>query len=282
MTLTSVTSWRDYRVNRGQDVDFTSADILSLRDENVKWKNFSTELRLIGTAGPLDWLVGAYTYQERFDTRLATPFGSVGPSYVGILLEGASAVESSVAEVTGFLFPGDSGGAQRYDQDTEGFSIFTHNTWHITDRLSFTAGGRYSKEKKKGKSSVQNGDLGLEPLPLPGGLSSNESWCNGLVTVDAVGGPLPLRIIPGLEALCDNAGHFDNTTEREVSGTFKLAYQLTDDVSTYGSYSRGYKAGGFNLDPNANQLVRISRPGPRAIRTSRTSSPSSPTPTRSA
>ena len=255
MTLTSVTAWRDYRVNRGQDVDFTSADILSLRDENEKWKNFSTELRLVGTTGPVDWLVGAYTYQERFDTRLATPFGSVGPSYVGILLEGASAVESSVAEVTGFLFPGDSGGAQRYDQDTEGFSIFTHNTWHITDRLSFTAGGRYSKEKKKGKSSVQNGDLGLEPLPLPGGLSSNESWCNGLVTVDAVGGPLPLRIIPGLEALCDNAGHFDNTTEREVSGTFKLAYQLTDDVSTYGSYSRGYKAGGFNLDPNANQLV---------------------------
>ncbi|MEE9279148.1 MAG: TonB-dependent receptor, partial [Myxococcota bacterium] len=252
ITLTSMTAWRDFDVNRGQDVDFTSADILSLRDEKQLWQNFSSELRLAGVTGPLDWLVGFYTYQERFEFSLETPFGTAGPTYVGLLLEGLSATESSVAEVTGFLFPGDSGGLQVYDQDTEGYSIFSHNTWHITDRLALTAGGRYSIEKKRGKASI-GGDVGTEALPLPGGLSNNPAWCNGLVTIDAAGGGVPMRLI--IPAICDNGGHFGKQTEREVSGTFKLVYQLAEDVTTYGSYSRGYKAGGFNLDPNARQLI---------------------------
>ncbi|MEE9280104.1 MAG: TonB-dependent receptor, partial [Myxococcota bacterium] len=150
ITLTSMTAWRDFRVNRGQDVDFTSADILALRDENEKWQNFSSELRLVGTTGPLDWLVGFYTYQERFDARLATVFGTAGPTFVGLLLEGLSDTVSSVDEVTGFLSPGDNTGAQRYDQSTEGYAIFSHNTWHITERLSLTGGARYSVEKKSG------------------------------------------------------------------------------------------------------------------------------------
>jgi len=36
--------------------------------------------------------------------------------------------------------------------------------------------------------------------------------------------------------------------EKEWSGTLKLSYNWTDDVMTYASYARGYKAGGFNLD----------------------------------
>jgi outer membrane receptor protein involved in Fe transport len=36
--------------------------------------------------------------------------------------------------------------------------------------------------------------------------------------------------------------------ENEWSGTAKLAYRFTDDVMSYVSYARGYKASGFNLD----------------------------------
>ena len=38
------------------------------------------------------------------------------------------------------------------------------------------------------------------------------------------------------------------TDEEEFSGTAKLAYRWTDQFMTYASASRGYKAGGFNLD----------------------------------
>ena len=37
-------------------------------------------------------------------------------------------------------------------------------------------------------------------------------------------------------------------TEKEWSGTFKAAYDWSDEVMTYASVARGYKAGGFNLD----------------------------------
>jgi outer membrane receptor protein involved in Fe transport len=36
--------------------------------------------------------------------------------------------------------------------------------------------------------------------------------------------------------------------ENEFGGTASLAYHLTDDVMVFGGYSRGYKAGGFNID----------------------------------
>lgn len=49
-------------------------------------------------------------------------------------------------------------------------------------------------------------------------------------------------------SLCDNSSFSGKKTEREYSGTISVAYQLTDDVNAYAGYSRGYKAGGFNLD----------------------------------
>ena len=36
-----------------------------------------------------------------------------------------------------------------------------------------------------------------------------------------------------------------------MSGTVVLSCKPTDNVLTYVSYSRGYKAGGFNLDRSA-------------------------------
>jgi outer membrane receptor protein involved in Fe transport len=40
----------------------------------------------------------------------------------------------------------------------------------------------------------------------------------------------------------------DSLTEGKLSGTAVLSYKPMDSLLTYASYSRGYKAGGFNLD----------------------------------
>lgn len=37
-------------------------------------------------------------------------------------------------------------------------------------------------------------------------------------------------------------------SEEDLSGTFKLSYRASPNVFGYASYSRGFKAGGFNLD----------------------------------
>ncbi|MGE1070939.1 TonB-dependent receptor domain-containing protein, partial [Pantoea agglomerans] len=40
----------------------------------------------------------------------------------------------------------------------------------------------------------------------------------------------------------------DKISDGEFSGTAVLSWKATDDLMVYGSYSKGYKAGGFNLD----------------------------------
>jgi len=44
--------------------------------------------------------------------------------------------------------------------------------------------------------------------------------------------------------------------EEEISGVLALHHELSDNVSLYGSVSRGYKAGGFNLDRNFDGYVQ--------------------------
>ena len=51
-----------------------------------------------------------------------------------------------------------------------------------------------------------------------------------------------------------NAGFDSSTDEEEWTGTAKVAYKIFDNTNTYVSYSRGYKAGGINLDPTANKF----------------------------
>ena len=56
-------------------------------------------------------------------------------------------------------------------------------------------------------------------------------------------------VIPGIPG-----GAFtidDSRTENKLSGTAVLSFKPTDRLLTYASYSRGYKAGGFNLDRSA-------------------------------
>src|SRR3546814_4131009 len=43
-----------------------------------------------------------------------------------------------------------------YRQDGENWALFTHNIFHITDKLDFTFGLRYTNDKKKFSASFTN------------------------------------------------------------------------------------------------------------------------------
>src|SRR5262249_40434561 len=49
----------------------------------------------------------------------------------------------------------------------------------------------------------------------------------------------------------------DDRSENKLSGTVVLSYKPMDRLLTYASYSRGYKAGGFNLDRSALWRAQI-------------------------
>jgi outer membrane receptor protein involved in Fe transport len=133
-----------------------------------------------------------------------------------------------------------SGLDDEYNQTSNNFAIFTHNIFSITDNLKFTAGLRYTHEKKK----------------LSADLTDTNEFCRALQT--AAGIP-PLASLAALQTLpcvipSVPGGSFSDdasASENKLSGTAVLSYKPTDRLLTYISYSRGYKAGGFNLDRTA-------------------------------
>ena len=94
---------------------------------------------------------------------------------------------------------------------TESKAVFTQGTVHLTDQLDLTVGLRYTDEEKS-----------FDP--------------NQVVVSSNIGIPPGVLILPLGE----------NTTDAdELSPLVNLAYRLNDNILVYGSYSEGFRSGGF-------------------------------------
>ena len=135
------------------------------------------------------------------------------------------------------------GANDRYDQKSRNFAFFTHNIIEITDRVDLTLGLRYTNERKT----------------LDATLTDNNLFCRVLAASPfAALAQLPCVVpsVPGGSFTQENV----RNKEDALSGTAVLSFKPNDDLLTYISYSRGYKAGGFNLDRSA--LMRQGGIGP--------------------
>lgn len=162
-----------------------------------------------------------------------------------------------------------NGGSQGdvYNQDGESIALFTHNTYAATDRLDLTLGLRYTRENKEATADFSTpnapGCAAFESLFGPAldfALPQNQlllfNLSNALNTATGASlGPADvaqiasLTCVPVLNSDVFNSFEFDQErTENQVTGIAAASYRFTDDFNAYVSYSRGYKAGGFNLD----------------------------------
>ena len=140
---------------------------------------------------------------------------------------------------------GDTGSV--YRQKSENWAIFTHNIIHVTNRLDLTLGLRYTHESKRFSADLNNNNAtcaAFQSSALPGlatnpALGSAAALAGGILTLGCLG-----NASTSLNALDLN----DKISDGELSGTAVLSWKATDDLLLYGSYSKGYKAGGFNLD----------------------------------
>ena len=120
----------------------------------------------------------------------------------------------------------------RYDQTSNNFALFTHNIFSITDTLKLTVGARWTREKK----SIDASFNGANP------------FCNAISPVASLATVRPLVcVIPGLPSGA-TLNTSDTKTENKISGTAVISFKPTPELLTYASYSRGYKAGGYNFD----------------------------------
>jgi iron complex outermembrane receptor protein len=286
--LTSITAYRYYMNQQAGDVDYSQLDLIyRAPGEDAgsrQFKNFTQELRLQGKIfnDRIDWLIGGFYGNETLTTRENLKFGNDYGRFAScrLLVQiGQPGLAALGANSSGCLSPtaravllGANGGAgafgaatapliagfdrldtvrnvgytgTRFRQKEENWALFTHNIVHIVDGLDLTLGLRYTNESKRLNAALANNNTicpvqqaSLSPLlatavgPIAGGLISLA--CQGNQTSEINGQTLNNRL-----------------NEDEFTGTAILSYKVTPNTLIYGSYARGYKAGGFNLDVSA-------------------------------
>jgi outer membrane receptor protein involved in Fe transport len=258
-TLTAITAYRDYLNEQGQDADFQAMDILRRSDLDRHFQLFTQELRLQGEAldGRLDWLVGGYFASETLNVDDDLVYGADYERYANCLAATAlSAANVNPASATCSNLPatswpgfqgiatltssarlnGTGNNSSSFRQKSTNYAVFTHNTFDIVeDKLKLTLGARYTHEKKElsSRASFTN-TLCPAILNTPfQSLASLACVINGTAPSFAAGAP-------GTEF-----------SEGQWTGTAVLSYKPDDRLMVYASASKGYKAGGFNLDFSA-------------------------------
>jgi len=149
--------------------------------------------------------------------------------------------------------------------------LFTHNIFDVTDDLSVTVGLRYTDESKDGgfnQTDVNNplclstlGNLGTGfpaalvgagvPAPaIPAFVPS--IFGLGCFAFTAPADLPPALLNPGEPGFLPLPRSFNETfNDDELIYTGKLSYEFGPSATAYGSYTHGYKSGGFNLDSTA-------------------------------
>jgi outer membrane receptor protein involved in Fe transport len=289
-SFVSITAYRDWDAARAQDVDYTTADIL-YRDEDGSTQSFETftqEFRVNGQVGIFDWMVGAFYGNEDLAYNDAIRLGADYQAYANLLATDGASSAIPYGNLSTFLALNGAGAVaplapseivlangtgvenDRFSQNSENWSIFTHNIVNVSELIDVTLGARYTQERKRLNATLETNNqacsdiitfLGTE-VPGAGGATVDQA------TGGALSGLTTLPCLPFFNPLVDGS-YDDSRTEKELTGTAAVNFKWTDDFSTYFSYSRGYKAGGFNLDraaltlgnPNADSDLEFEEEG---------------------
>nr|WP_315438462.1 TonB-dependent receptor [uncultured Pseudomonas sp.] len=204
-TLTSISSYRFWNFTPANDDGLNVAATYNA-GVSVEDKQYSQEFRLASPKGEFfDYVVGAYYFGSDLDNKSFAYYGPQADIWNGTP-RGALANIGSVGN--GHI-------------KTDSFALFAQGTWHLTERLDFTAGVRGTYEEK-----------------------------NAWVTRDA---PVGGATVSGAAATArrGRTGAYDsgdlNQYSSSPSGLLNLSYRITDDLLGYATLSHGEKSGGVNL-----------------------------------
>ena len=171
LALTSITAYRQVRADTNQDSDFTSADLIGEKSDYVDIDTFTQEIRLTSDFdGPINFLLGGYYFNEKVNQQSAIKFGDDFRPYADALIRASTANALNVnsleailgaangADYTGDFFRAGDGLDEAYKMKNEAFSIFGTVDFEVTDRLTLTLGGNYTKDRKRFSTNVVSSD----------------------------------------------------------------------------------------------------------------------------
>ncbi|MXO67324.1 TonB-dependent receptor [Altererythrobacter marinus] len=296
LTLTSITAYRELRSLSQQDVDFSSADVVSeMRDQ--AYDTFTQEFRIASDFdGPVNFLLGAFYFNEQVEQHSglsngpdARPFfdllaGSGTPGTLGF-------VESQLGFAQGSIFAEGPSTREYFTLDNEAWSIFGTVDFEPFDGLTLTAGFNYTKDKKDFTLEQDSLDplanvnlvdvvivgqianaLGVPPGSVDGATIAAFQQANPAAFQAIAAGasnpatnPLlalqPLQFLPPFLDV-PNAVEPGRTRDDDFSYTLRAAFDVTDRLNAYVTYATGFKASSVNLSRDSRPLPADYTPGP--------------------
>ena len=233
--LTSISAYRNVDFASRTDSDGTSLDVVNAVNDG-SLKTFTQEVRLTSNydASPVDWMIGAFYFSEKVKSNSNPTFPSDSRLFYDLAL-GGNGGGATVAFIEGRLgLPAGSigevgrGSNDSFTQDNDAFSVFGTFDWHVTDQLDFTVGLNWSKDSKDVTLSSVNTDL------------------FSLLPAAALGGAAALQFFPVLQPV-PNSAEDGRSRDDKLTYTLRAAYEVTDNLNVYASYSTGWKATSWNL-----------------------------------
>lgn len=191
------------------------------REDNASQSTFTEELQFQGRTrdGRLNWQAGAYL-------EVSNPLG-FSSGYTGILLNCTSVVTLACTNPFG-------AGSVSYSSTKTWFNnkgLYAQGTYKLTDKLSLTAGMRYTWDKTRGLS--ENTRITLNST----GARTGQFCSDSLRFKTAAGSALPVTA----KSQCD----FEVVAKsKRPTWLIDLDYRPVDDVMLYAKWARGYRQGG--------------------------------------
>jgi len=290
MLLTSITSYRKLSRADNVDVDFTSAKLVGANTGDTGIKTFTQELRLSQTVDSVDWMLGAFYFDEKVNYDNVVTYDEDMNAYGNILSGGAINAIQQALVATGQLPPGidflgTGQGAWDYTgQDDKTTSLFGQADWHFTDQWTLTGGLNYTKVKKNAYVNQFNTDVwstvsmvavgfagifsqltGLPPTPEniaanPGAAATAAALAQTSCSPET--GPYcnpalalqPLQLLPPFLDF-PNSVEPGKSNDSKVTWTAVLAYQWTDSINVYARAGTGFKATSWNLSRDSRPFA---------------------------
>lgn len=298
--LTSITSYRSHDSLIVSDGDFTGAALIT-GVERTGIDTFTQELRLTSSQeGSMDWMLGAYFFDETVDRHAELIYDAAIRSYVDILTGNAlTDIEPIIFGVpAGTFFAQGEELTNTFKLDNQAWSLFATLDFHLSDQLTATLGLNYTADEKQATANsvstdaFSNLDLievwnnvvmaqqlagaGVDPSDTaavqafaaanPGTFTTFQQTAAAMA-IDSTANPLyPLIGQGGIQFLppfldFPNAVEAGETDDDSLTYTLRLAYDINDSVNIYGTYATGFKASSFNLSPDSRPLASDFIPG---------------------
>lgn len=258
ITFTSLTGYNDVKRYDMNDVDgtpFETSEYLS----DGRIKSFSQELRLTGSGGSLDWIVGGYYSRDKIrddqigyyrDSSILNTL-----AFVGQLVPQTVYTPEQVAN-------GFNNFRNLSSQRSRSLSAFANADLRLSEQWKLSAGVRYTDDSLSFRGC--SADFNNNTAPV---------WNTGVAAVVAqrTGAPFQWPGVGPNECLtyrADFSGrdpiYVRSLDEDNFAGRLALNWEPNDDTLVYASVSRGYKSGAFpvvaanvetQLDPAKQEQV---------------------------